>query len=255
MNSKIALFSILWVTSFIPHLAIAQDGAGGGVGNGGGAVVCRDAEGTIIKPVETMDRYEARTQRGLRPRFTMSLEESDLPNERLEFFTGEIFKRLAKYSPIRAKEYSEWAKNFFNEANFLKDQTLTDVPDSEHLSVPVGCRFEQLVIQRLPEFPEDSRYTINGDLWHAMKPVDRAIIIVHEMMVREMIETHDRCRKSATLMVCPEVQTKEVRYLNSLLFSDKISIMKFEEFDAVVRKVQNFGYDENPKAEGKLLRR
>src|SRR5690606_888709 len=155
-SSFLGIFLVL--LSF-PALA----GQGGGVGNGGDAVVCRETGGEIIR-AEALDRYEARTLFGIGLR-----AESKTKNAAVLEFLG----RLAKHSPLRAAEYLEWAERFEKDAEFLYGQELIDIPDSEHVSFPRGCGVEQLVIQKIPKFAEEKRYTVNGDLWAAIGPIDQ----------------------------------------------------------------------------------
>jgi hypothetical protein len=206
-------------------------GNGGGVGNGGDAVVCRDSSGNI-RSAEALDRYEARTLFGMTVHSRARTRKDAV---------AEFLGRLAKQSPFRAAEYLAWAKEFDANAEYLYGQELIDVPDSEHVSFPRGCGVEQLVIQKVPKFAEEKRYTVNGDIWNALNGIDQAIVIVHEMILREMINVSR-----------VPIQTRELRYLNAKLFSGEFETMSYDEVFDLMQKVPNLEFDEHPGVVGRM---
>lgn len=154
-------------------------------GNGGDVVACRDQTGALTS-VELLDFYEARTLRGIQ----RDLGPAELKvEEKIDL----ALKRLARLSPQRAATYRASALGFLKckpmagaESMCLTGQTLSDVPDSNHVAVPNGCTIEQIVIQRDPEFAEDARYLVNMDLWNLLDNDNKAGLALHEAIYREI---------------------------------------------------------------------
>lgn len=177
------------------------------IGNGGDVVNCSTS-------VEMLDLYEGRTLRGLN--FDQSLlgvdEASTVQN---------ILNRLETIDPMRATLYRNWANSFMSEARLVPNADLTDIPDSQHLAVPSGCKIEQVVIQKEPEFTEDPRFIISEKLWNQMDTTSRASLILHELVYREALSlNHENSIAS--------------RYLNSLITSVRFaSLSKIDYFSAL----------------------
>jgi hypothetical protein len=162
----------------IPLTAFANGGQE--VGNGGDAVVCRDAGGAVTS-AELLDYYEARELRGI-------IKDLGPPDLAIDAKVALVLDRVARLSPKRAAHYRHQAGEFMSEARFLSGVDLVEVPDSDHLAFPHGCRVEQLAIQKQPEFAEDKRYTINQDIWDKLDGDSRAGLILHEIIYREAFE-------------------------------------------------------------------
>jgi hypothetical protein len=192
-------------------LALAAPAFAGGqeVGNGGDAVVCRDAGGNITS-AELLDFYEARVLRGI---------DRDLgdPSLSVDAKTGIVVKRLAPLSPVRVDVYTMWLKAFMDNAQFLSGVQLVEVPDSDHLAFPKDCKVEQLAIQKEPEFPEDKRYTVNKDIWDRLDNDSRAGLMLHEIIYREAIAAGAKDSVGA-------------RYLNSRLCSHEADTFTMSTF-------------------------
>ncbi|MFZ4404339.1 MAG: hypothetical protein ACOYOK_09590 [Pseudobdellovibrionaceae bacterium] len=186
------------------------------VGNGGDVVVCYKPNGSI-KAVELLDFYEARLKQ-------VDLDVDNIPgNFNNKVLT--VLNRLQKFSPVRAEKYLELYKEFFNETAMLKNIELTDVPDSNHIAIPKGCKVEQLVIQKKPVFPGDKRYTFNQDLWDSLDENSKAGIIVHEIIYHEGIEVNNGVQYFSYDKVHFEnyARSTAVRFLTSFLFSKDMS--------------------------------
>jgi hypothetical protein len=198
--------------------------SGRGAGNGGDAVVCRDAKGQISS-AELLDYYEGRTIRDLIA--NAPADRAD-PLENAE----KLIARLDSLDPRRAGLYRMWLKSFGDEAKFIKNQTLIDIPDSHHLSFPQGCQVEQLIIQQNPRFKEDPRYLINEDIYKALPPLSQSGAILHELFLRETVlfcapnPDHDDCNSIVA------------RYLNVLLASDKAARMTRAEWSQVAQQLK-----------------
>ncbi len=175
--------------------------SGRGAGNGGDAVVCRDAGG-VINRIELLDYYEARA-RGI-------AIEVGTPGSSLISRVETVIARLAPYSPETAVEYRKRAASFMSNTNFIHGHDLIDIPDSDGGSVPVGCKLEQIAVQRTGELlPGDKLYTIDGDLWDVLPIEDQAGLILHEIIYGDSIAT----------VGLNDAQPRGVRNLNGILAS------------------------------------
>lgn len=193
--------------------------AGGRVGNGGNGgdgVVCRNPDKTI-KSAELLDYYEARTLRGIHA----DLGNSGNFQQRIEF----VLKRLERLDSERAQGYLKAAQNFMSEVLFQPGIVLTDIPDSDHMSLPVGCAIEQVIIQQEVKFPEDKRFLVSQDLWNAFDESNKAGIVLHEMIYAEALKLGHR-------------NSIHTRYYNSIISSKRIeSEMTPQEMHDVLKSV------------------
>ncbi|MGZ3768182.1 MAG: hypothetical protein ACXVCP_05795 [Bdellovibrio sp.] len=225
-----SVFSLFLIYLSLPALAIGND-----VGNGGNVVACRDDHNTL-KSIELLDFYEARILRGIEANFGG-------PSGSLDQSFNILLSRLNERNPTRAARYKEWYSTFFKDANLLAGIKLVEIPDSNHVAIPAGCKVEQIVNQRKPEFPEDKRYVVNKDLWDALDNNSKAGLIFHEFIYREGIA---RGLEEST----------GVRYLNSLIAANRykdlnprqyISIQEqilFSDTDIFGAKINLHSYDD-----------
>lgn len=201
----------------------AKEGDRGG--NGGDGIICRDANGRVHK-AELLDYYEGKVLRGITPD---RLSDSLSFEENLNI----LLLSLERLSPNRSKLYRDWMKNFFDEALMLKGQKLEDIPDSGHLTVPKGCEIEQVVIQTVPKYKEDKRYLIDSDLWAVLPNSSKAGLVFHELLLRESIETS-----------YGDIDTRDLRYLNSLIASKSSAGMDQKGLNELIRSFAFFSYIE-----------
>jgi len=146
-------------------------------GNGGNLVICRDPLGKIAR-VELLDYYEAKVMRGMK----LLSSEANF-NEIL----SQILENLGKINPGQAKKYQEKASTFFENAKFYSGVQFVNIDDSLHIFLPKGCAVEQVAVQKKPQFPEDRLFNINKDLWDLMSEMDRAGLILHEIIYSELL--------------------------------------------------------------------
>lgn len=199
-------------------LSTTTSQAGNDVGNGGNIIACWNNQ-KLLKSIELLDYYEGRTLRGI---------ETDLgsPNQSLDQVMAILLSRLAQKNPSRAAHYQEWYSTFFQEAKFLTGNELIKTPDSNHMAVPIGCEVLQIVTQRQPEFPEDKRYTVNKDLWDMLDGSGKAGLVLHELIYREAI-------------VNRITESTAVRYLNSILASNRFNDLNFFDYFLMQRHLFN----------------
>lgn len=200
---------VRWVVVGFSLLASSVALAGHEQGNGGNAVVCRDASGKIIS-AELLDFYEARTLRQI---------QLDLGPSGLDYMHRVLAKLrpLERVAPVRAALYENWAANFISESLILNGVKFEVIPDSDHFFVPDGCEVEQLAVNREPELPTDHRYLINGDLWSHLDDASKAGLVLHEMIYREMASLG-------------ETNSRSSRYLNGIIHTQELSTIDQKVF-------------------------
>ncbi len=185
------------------------------VGNGGDAIVCR--RGGKITSVRFYDYYEAENV------VKLGVPNTGLPGATLDERMTTLFARMERLNPSRAKLYRQWYGEFFqaSESEFLTGVELVDIPDTGDGFYPVGCKLEQLVIQRTPRFAAERRYTVNADLYQSLDDHGRAGMILHELILREV--------RGQTV---PHVNSVNARYFNALVSTDQLSQLSLKAYFA-----------------------
>jgi hypothetical protein len=180
-------------------------------GNGGDAVVCFDGDGQI-DTVEMLDIYEAKTDNW---GFSFKMGNAKDFNEKVQQ-SIDIFKQKV---PQKGMLYQDYYDSFFSETSF-KIVNLVDILDSKHVFFPIGCEVQQIAIHREPKFSGQSRYIINKKLWDKMDDLNKAALVLHEIIYRDSYENGNRNSVSS-------------RYLNGWALSDQFSAVepiKLEKF-------------------------
>ncbi|OFZ27366.1 MAG: hypothetical protein A2381_12425 [Bdellovibrionales bacterium RIFOXYB1_FULL_37_110] len=167
MKNKIIIFSAL-LFSLSSFAELDRKG------NGGDGVVCYDDQKNILS-VTLLDLYERSLGR--------EMGNATSWQQKLQY----VLNNINEYDYFRGKLYEKWLTEFDNEASFRDGIELSDISDSNHITIPKGCKIEQLAIQIEPKFEGDFRYTINNDLWSHMDAENRAGLILHEFVYREAI--------------------------------------------------------------------
>jgi hypothetical protein len=209
MNISVLTAAALLLASF------SAFGEGDERGNGGDAVVCRDQAGKIQKAL-LLDYYEAKELR----KIPINLGQEGTFSQKIVH----VLSRLERVAPRRAEKYREWFNTFFSEAELPSGIDLETIPDSNHVFVPHGCKVEQLAIRRNPERPEDKRYIINKDFWEKLSEDDKAGLVLHELIYREMSDLGEKDSVSS-------------RYLNSILSSEAVEKLSLEDFISTMGEI------------------
>lgn len=195
------------------------------VGNGGDAIVCSPPG---VRPVEMLDAFEAREIH----KMTLDMGAAGLTYQDKVVL---ILNRIARLNPHRAALYSKWAKSFESETNFIVNEQIIQVPDVGPAFIPIGCQLVQTAVQQDPELPEDFRYTIRKDIWDAMDADNKAILVLHEMIYREVLgqETEQGAGQNSKL----------VRYFNGYIASDKLKTDSLNAYIGILRLVNLYTAD------------
>lgn len=219
LNQKSLFIPRLFVATITFIASLPVFATGGGLGNGGDAIVCRDRNGHITS-AELLDYFEARVLRDLNPEFG---NESQSPDQRALV----AVERLERRAPEAFRILREYVVSFLSETRMISDIDLPDVPDSGEVLVPRGCRVEQVAIQHEPRVTRDYRYWINQEIWNAMSRLSRAGLILHEVIYRVALQV------GATNSI-------GVRHLNALMSSPEFDHISREEYTrAVIWAFQN----------------
>lgn len=144
-------------------------------GNGGEVKTCSVASEPRI---EMLDLYEARV-RG----FTLDLGSDGTWRERI----SQTLTDLDALDHQRADVYNAWLNEFEANAAFLPNIILTGIPDAGTTVIPAGCLVQQIATQAEPTLPGDKRYTISLDLWNQLDEVNKAVLVMHEIILRDAI--------------------------------------------------------------------
>ena len=230
---------LLLVTTLITVMTaqITHAAGGSGTGNGGDAVVCRGSAGNLLS-ADALDVYEAKVLRSIDLKATGA--------STLEDSFAVLINRLKTFSPERAKRYKDFA-NFFSQNSLMVDAQLTDIPDSQNVITPTGCKVEQLIIQKEPETQFDKRFLVQKTLWESLSIDHRAAMLMHEALLRESLQMIGKYNEV--------IQTRELRYVNSLVFGfevgDYYHTLKESDFVSGFLSIPNFELVET-KAFGEL---
>lgn len=175
---KQLLFLIIFGSSF----AFAS---GTTVGNGGNTVVCKDANGQISS-IEVLDYFEVRLS-GRALQLNQSLTD-------YRAILVELFQRWLRVAPVRMDQYMQWLEEFENEAGIYEGIQIPEIPDTGTIAIPAGCGLVPVAFQRPDEqiLPGVKRYVINKDIWKLMDPVQKAGLVLHELIYREGIKAEHK---------------------------------------------------------------
>jgi len=196
---KVLLFFLL------SHAAFAGDR----IGNGGDALACINVPERPL--MEMLDTYMSRELLSLTPGL------ADAPTNYQDIVTG-LLDRLQVMNPTRAEKYRNWYTTFHDEAEFLPNIILIDIPDTGAQVIPNGCDLRQIAVQRTVDemFPGDKRYTISQDLWAQMSEFNKAVLVVHELAYRERLEGEWR------------TDSRYVRYLTAHIIAEEVLETSFQ---------------------------
>lgn len=209
---------------------------GGETGNGGGALVCRNATTGAIEKVEVLDLYEARVIRNL----VLDMGPADLAFEQK---IENVLAKLAKVSPLRAAQYTAMYKRFFDEAVMIPDANLKYIDDAANVVVPVGCTKEQASIMQNPEFPGDPRYTMSKNLWDKMDNNSKAALVLHEIIYQEGLSEGQNNSKPTRFLV-GKLTSNQAAGLTSESFAALLDAAGFKSVDLLGTLIIVTKYDD-----------
>lgn len=199
---------------------IASVGYAGGYekGNGGNFLSCRLDSGNTN--YELLDFYEARTVHGF------ELSKGDATQDWHQIVTEKI-KKLEKISPMRGEFYYEIYSEILYGAVFLTGGLLTDSEDVGPIMLPKNCQLVQVATQFVHPVSQRRIYYFNSDVWSQIDNVQKAGLILHEIILAEAIESGHKT-------------SKRTRHMNGLLHSTKFETLSTAGLARFIE--QNIGF-------------
>lgn len=197
------------------------------VGNGGHVVICsRNGSETV----ELLDLFEARS---IDSKFQPSLGDSKSSyEEKLKL----ALERLGRFSPFRARNYSEeWAKVAPTLEFVFRPLRNTVDTGRIHVNIPEGCYVWQVAYQR-PSLSgrHDRKWFIQGDIWKKMSDDQRAALILHELVTTESSDWGS-------------TTSEKLRPFVATLVSDRVNRISYQDFvgalrDAGLQTFESWGF-------------
>lgn len=163
-------------------------------GNGGFTVVCPDS--SVV-----LDLFETDVNGIVRVRYSSELTALAKAQD--------IVARLKSLDPAREALYQTWLQEFFSEASFVKNAKFAPVNDLGLVALPANCALKQVVFQRNPSVLNSSRYLIDSELWNSIDENQKAALMIHEIIYREVINGSSF-----------ETSSERVRQFNALLHAN-----------------------------------
>lgn len=203
-----------------PALSFSDDI--GRVGNGGNIIVCNTLSSSCFGrpgylPATFYDTYESDVRYKLTP---LSLRKDAVEPTSNTGYALKLLSALSAFNSDLAMQLSIYVNRFEAEANYVSGMQLLPIPDTGISFIPHGSELHQLVVQREPISPTDSRYVISKDLWIKMSKADQAHAILHEIFYRHALESQNDTQSS-----------EYIRYFNALIMSGEIKKLSLGEYN------------------------
>lgn len=174
---------LLIVSALSPIFSISNTYAGGEKGNGGDAVVCRSADGKILK-AEFFDLFEAREVYGIK----IDLGANHLSlEEKIQFFDS----RMNRLFPNTAGQFRRHADSFLERSEFMNGP-LSDIADAGEVVFPKGCKIEQAIIRGPAEGIPVQHYLINAEIWNSLDSTSKLVGISHEFFYGVAVDIYEK---------------------------------------------------------------
>lgn len=205
MKSLISLMVLLSsLTAFAGHRG----------GNGGDAVVCGDNVRILDEVEAPRDGlvYRVKETLNYREQIDQILTDLDLLSPDLSnMIKGDVYRLIDDIDAYISDRNGPKKENYvYNSITFTRD-TLTDVKDSGHISLPEGCELKQIVTQRQNTIGTQRRYVFNTTLFNELNNKSIASLVLHEAIYKFMttqVYSQDELKNSV-----------KVRYFNNMISS------------------------------------
>ena len=187
-------------------------------GNGGDVILCADGRAIFY------DLYEMEKLHHLTPQIPAGANWQEI--------SGQVIDRFQGINPSRAYRFRQRLATFLKEAEFLSDVEMIDIPDTGIGFFPQGCKLHQLAIQKVPRVPGEKRYLVNQDIWQRLDEVNRAALVVHELILGDAIEDNHPTSEST-------------RYLNALVLANQLGNYNTRTYIDLLRQLDFYTADYN----------
>lgn len=170
-------------------------------GNGGIQLACTK-ESVLGDGVYTLDRIEGELVFKLPPAsYLHSMSDENK-------IVQSLLDQLRLINPGRATLYEKWFKEILTQREFISDFSLYPLSDADIVYLPKSCDIKQAAIFTTSRGTDNSRFIFDQNLWKRSSALDRAYLIMHELIYRE-------ARLSENLHQTP----RPSRFINAWLFA------------------------------------
>ncbi|MFV3409035.1 hypothetical protein ACNH6C_10540 [Bdellovibrio bacteriovorus] len=169
-------------------------------GNGGFLMIC-SSQSFLGAGVFSVDHIEATYLHALPAAESLKLLRDEVEVVRY------ILNKLHTVNPTRASLYTQWLQELLSSREFVKNFTFIPLPDSSTTMIPEHCKQEQAAIFITTPGKSKLRFLFNRNLWEQASTLDRAYLLLHELIYREALLSENNHANSVA-----------ARYLNAWLF-------------------------------------
>lgn len=218
MKSNRTLSGLMLAAGCAAWFAAPNAHAGKEVGNGGQAVVCRDAKGKILS-AELLDLFEAENLPEMKLTIVRTAEHA---TEQLRKAGSRLETSKDSWEDKGDKFYENFFATFssvLDKYHFLQENLgNTPIDDSYPTIAKKGCQFEQLAAYR-----PNGRIDIDSEIFQALGQTDRAALLAHETiykLAREYGRAKDSVmtRKLVGYLFAEGDHTSQIKNLVNQLF-------------------------------------
>lgn len=173
----------------ISSYAAANRPGGYEQGNGGFLISCSERS-AFGKGVFSVDRIEGQLLYSFTPASSLTHMKNEMD------IIHYVLDKLAVINPHRAGLYQNWLQEMVSAQEFVENASFTPLPDSSTTVIPNECRQEQAAIFITEPSSKKLRFLFNKKLWSQAAPLDRAYLLMHELIYREAVLPENRHKNS-----------------------------------------------------------
>lgn len=170
-------------------------------GNGGTQILCTK-ESAYKEGVFSLDRIEGEIF--FKHHAATTLKSFDNENDIVRY----VLKKLKTVNPTRAGLYERWLSEILAKREFIKNMDIQPINDGDVVVLPQGCKAKQAAVFITNPEQSQIRFLFDQALWYSSSPLDRAFLLLHELIYREARLPENR-----------HVNSMPSRFINSWLFS------------------------------------
>lgn len=147
-------------------------------GNGGQFVQCTSAS-SYGEGVFSLDRIEGSALFNLKPAAKHYLYQHE------DQIVDALLQDLSQIDKRRAAQYREWLKELKANREFVDDLYFQPIADGNTVAVPYNCNVIQGAIFITNSVQSKVRFLFSGKHWNNASALDRAFLLIHELVYRE----------------------------------------------------------------------
>ena len=187
----------------------------GRVGNGGGAIFCKDGRTVVL------DFYEAQ----INDLYTFN----NLNNLEINEILDLLYQRVDLYDSTFSKLLKKLTV-FFNQKKVFVQNASFKIPDDfRNIFYEQSCEIKVVAVQRRPYVSVENVFFIDQSLWNQLDNVSKAGLIMHEILYIVSLNLES-------------TNSKEVREALAYIMSDQFVYNELEMRKKFFNKVTNGGF-------------